>query len=68
MTRRSGELRQARPLLGTIVELVADGLGEKAARLKLDEDIANISGATLSSRHIAEGVRRLLAIHDTALK
>ena len=40
----------------------------KAARLKLDEDIANISGATLSSRHIAEGVRRLLAIHDTALK
>ena len=40
----------------------------KAAPLKLDEDIVNISGATLSSRHITEGVKRLLAIHDTALR
>jgi Na+-translocating ferredoxin:NAD+ oxidoreductase RnfG subunit len=40
----------------------------KAAPLKLDEDVKNISGATLSSRHVAEGVKRLLAVHDLALK
>ena len=40
----------------------------KAAPLKLDGDIKNISGATLSSKHIADGVRRLLAVHDLALK
>ena len=39
----------------------------KAAPLKLDADIKNISGATLSSRHIAEGVKRLLAVHAIAL-
>ena len=33
----------------------------KNATLQLDKDIKNISGATLSSRHITEGVRRLLA-------
>ena len=38
------------------------------AALKLDEDIQNISGATLSCKHIAEGVRRVLAIHAVALK
>lgn len=38
------------------------------AQLKLDEDIQNISGATLSCKHIAEGVRRVLAIHAVALK
>ncbi len=37
------------------------------APLKLDADIKNISGATLSSRRIAEGVRRLLAFHDVVL-
>ena len=31
--------------------------------LKLDVDIVNLSGATLSSRNIAVGVRRLLATH-----
>jgi Na+-translocating ferredoxin:NAD+ oxidoreductase RnfG subunit len=40
----------------------------KAAPLKLDEDIQNISGATLSSRHITDGVKRLLALHEIALK
>lgn len=39
-----------------------------AMPLKLDVDISNISGATLSSRHITEGVRRLLAIHALALR
>lgn len=33
------------------------------APLKLDADIANLSGATLSSAHITDGVRRLLATH-----
>ena len=36
--------------------------------LKLDQDIENISGATLSSRHITEGVKRLLAFYETILK
>ncbi len=36
--------------------------------LKLDDDILNISGATLSCRHLADGVKRLLAIHEAALK
>ena len=42
----------------------------KTARdpLKLDGDIQNISGATLSSRHIADGVKRLLAIYEAALR
>jgi len=37
----------------------------KTARseLKLDADIKNISGATLSSRHITDGVKRLLATY-----
>ena len=36
--------------------------------LKLDRDIKNISGATLSCRHIADGVKRVLATYDVALK
>lgn len=38
------------------------------APLKLDQDIQNISGATLSCKHISEGVRRVLALHEVALK
>jgi Na+-translocating ferredoxin:NAD+ oxidoreductase RnfG subunit len=38
------------------------------APLKLDQDIRNISGATLSSRHITEAVRRLLATYEVALR
>jgi Na+-translocating ferredoxin:NAD+ oxidoreductase RnfG subunit len=40
----------------------------KAAPLALDRDIKNISGATLSSRHLTDGVRRVLALHDVALR
>lgn len=40
----------------------------KAAPLALDKDIQNISGATLSSRHVSDGVRRLLAFHDVVLR
>jgi Na+-transporting NADH:ubiquinone oxidoreductase subunit NqrC len=36
--------------------------------LKLDSDIRNISGATLSCRHITDGVKRLLAFYEVALK
>ena len=36
--------------------------------LKLDSDIKNISGATLSCRHITDGVKRLLAFYEIALK
>jgi len=39
-----------------------------SAKLKLDEDIRNISGATLSCRHITDGVKRLLAFYEVALK
>jgi Na+-translocating ferredoxin:NAD+ oxidoreductase RnfG subunit len=36
--------------------------------LKLDRDIKNISGATLSCRHVTDGVKRLLALYEIALK
>jgi Na+-translocating ferredoxin:NAD+ oxidoreductase RnfG subunit len=36
--------------------------------LQVDRDIRNISGATLSSHHVTEGVKRVLAIYATCLK
>jgi Na+-translocating ferredoxin:NAD+ oxidoreductase RnfG subunit len=33
--------------------------------LRLDKDIPNISGATLSSKHVTDGVRRLLQLYET---
>lgn len=38
------------------------------AALKLDEDVRNISGATLSCKHMADGVKRLLAAYHVALR
>lgn len=38
------------------------------APLALDEDIPNIAGATLSCKYISEGVRRVLALYEMALK
>lgn len=38
-----------------------------AAKFKLDEDIPNISGATLSCRNVMDGVKRLLALQQVAL-
>jgi len=35
--------------------------------LRLGNDIRNISGATLSSKHITDGVKRLLATHAVVL-
>jgi hypothetical protein len=36
--------------------------------LELDVDIVNISGATLSCRHLTEGIKRLLALYQVALR
>lgn len=42
-------------------------VGKRAgAPLRLGDDIANISGATLSCQHVTDGVRRVLAVLDTA--
>ena len=41
---------------------------QHGAPLKLDDDIKNISGATLSSRHITDGVKRLLSFYELVLK
>ena len=44
-------------------------VGKRAgAAFKLGGDIQNISGATLSSRHVTDGVRRLLATFELMLK
>jgi hypothetical protein len=44
-------------------------LGKTAADpLQLDRDIRNISGATLSCRHLTDGVKRLLALYETELR
>lgn len=36
--------------------------------LQLNVDIKNISGATLSSKHIADGVKRILQKYESSLK
>jgi Na+-translocating ferredoxin:NAD+ oxidoreductase RnfG subunit len=38
------------------------------SQLRLDKDIKNISGATLSSRHVTDGVRRLLVTWELLLR
>ena len=44
-------------------------VGKRAGdTLVLDQDIKNITGATLSCRHITEGVKRLLALYRVALR
>ncbi len=39
-----------------------------AAPLKLHDDIYNISGATISCRHVTEGVKRLLATYEVVVR
>lgn len=47
----------------------AQFVGKTAASpLKLNRDIVNISGATLSCKHVTDGVRRVLALHDLVLR
>ena len=36
--------------------------------IKLNKDIQNISGATLSSKHLSDGVKRVMVFYDLALK
>ena len=38
------------------------------SNLKLGKGIDNISGATLSCKHLADGVKRVLTLYDVALK
>jgi H+/Na+-translocating ferredoxin:NAD+ oxidoreductase subunit G len=54
------EVRQAAWRKHFVGKTVAD-------RLKIGEDVPNISGATLSSRNLTDGVRRLLVIHELFL-
>ncbi|HET7364087.1 MAG TPA: FMN-binding protein [Burkholderiales bacterium] len=43
--------------------------GKSAAdSLQLDRDIRNISGATLSCRHVTDGVKRLLKLYESELR
>lgn len=56
-----GEVRQAdwrNHFIGT----------DKTSPLELEEDIPNISGATLSCRNVTNGVKRLLALYEVVLK
>jgi len=41
---------------------------QPGARLRLEKDIRNISGATLSCKHVTDGVTRLLATYEIVLK
>jgi Na+-transporting NADH:ubiquinone oxidoreductase subunit NqrC len=36
--------------------------------VKLNQDIQNIGGATLSCKHLTDGVKRVLALYDLTLK
>jgi hypothetical protein len=38
------------------------------APLKLNQDIRNISGATLSSKHLTDGVKRVMALYASVLR
>jgi FMN-binding protein len=37
-------------------------------QVAIEKDIRNISGATLSSQHVTEGVKRILAFYDACLR
>ncbi len=38
------------------------------AELRLDKDIKNISGATLSCRHVTDGIKRILTVFNVLLR
>ncbi len=47
----------------------AQFVGKSAgSALQLNGDIKNISGATLSSKHVTDGVRRVLQMYESTLK
>ena len=39
-----------------------------ASPLEVERDIGNIAGATLSVRHLTDGIKRLLFLHDSVLR
>ncbi len=39
-----------------------------ASPIKLNTDIDNISGATLSCKHLSDGIKRVLTMHELVLK
>ena len=41
---------------------------QPGVRLRLEKDVRNISGATLSCKHVTDGVTRLLATYEIVLK
>ena len=56
-----GEVRQA--------SWLAQFVGKTSASpLQVDRDIRNISGATLSSHHVAEGVKRILGLYGHGIR
>jgi Na+-translocating ferredoxin:NAD+ oxidoreductase RnfG subunit len=38
------------------------------SKLTLNDDIKNISGATLSCKHITDGVKRMIALYEIVLR
>jgi Na+-translocating ferredoxin:NAD+ oxidoreductase RnfG subunit len=47
----------------------AQFVGKSAASpLQLNGDIVNIGGATLSSRHLTEGIKRIMTMYQSSLK
>jgi len=56
-----GEVRDPKWRAQFVGKTVADPLA-------LDQDIRNISGATLSCRHVTDGVKRLLQLYDSELR
>ncbi|GDY19496.1 hypothetical protein LBMAG56_08410 [Verrucomicrobiota bacterium] len=41
---------------------------DATARLKLTDDVSNISGATISCRHVTEGIKRVLATFEVVVR
>jgi Na+-translocating ferredoxin:NAD+ oxidoreductase RnfG subunit len=56
-----GEIRNA----SWLAQFVGKSSG---STLEVNKGIRNISGATLSSRHVTEGVKRVLALYEVRLK
>jgi FMN-binding protein len=56
-----GEVREP----GWLAQFVGKSSGDA---LKVGSDIRNISGATLSSLHVTEGVKRILATHGNGVR
>lgn len=72
MTLRQIEILSYRESHGSEIRSAAwrrQFVGKSAASgIALGEDIANISGATLSCRHVTDGVRRIAAVAQVALR